>query len=316
MPGATTTVSEAPPQQRGEQGGRPRLSMRDRGRAVLRGLRGARAHHATHLAQAIAFNLFLVIPSVLLLALGVFSDTAGPDSIETLLNHLQDVVPDSVISLIRQTLNQVLDAHQGGTMIVVGALLALWALSGAMQTVMWSLNLAHGCEETRGFVRGRIVSVLMGVFALLAIALMVVALVLGPVISSWIDANAGSRAGDVAGAAWSYGRWPLAAAGLLVSFAVVLHLGPNVPGRRFRLISTGAVFATVAWLVVSAGFAFYANNFSSYNKSWGSLAAVIITLTWLWLSALTLLLGAEVDAEIERAYRARDQVAADAETAA
>ena len=217
--------------------------MRDRPRLIWRAISQARAHHATHLAQAVAFNLFLVIPSVLLLALGVFTKVGSPGSVETLLTHLEGVVPNSVIDLVRQSLNQVLAANQGGTLIVVGALLALWALSGAMQTVMWSLNLAHGAEETRGFLHGRVVSVLMGLFALLAIAAMVVALVLGPTVSHWIDGNLGSQAGDIAGWAWSIGRWPAAALVLLVSFAVVLHLGPDVPGRRFRLITTGAVIA-------------------------------------------------------------------------
>jgi membrane protein len=306
MSGATIGVSGDRVGDGGSVAPRPRLRMRDRPRLIWRAISQARAHHATHLAQAVAFNLFLVIPSVLLLALGVFTKVGSPGSVETLLTHLEGVVPNSVIDLVRQSLNQVLTANQGGTLIVVGALLALWALSGAMQTVMWSLNLAHGAEETRGFLHGRVVSVLMGLFALLAIAAMVVALVLGPTVSHWIDGNLGSQAGDIAGWAWSIGRWPAAALVLLVSFAVVLHLGPDVPGRRFRLITTGAVIATVVWLVASAGFAFYANNFSSYNKSWGSLAAVIITLTWLWLSALALLLGAEVDAEVERVCRGDD----------
>src|SRR5262249_24347454 len=124
----------------GDGGATPReLRLRERPRLVWRAVSQARAHHATHLAQAVAFNLFLVIPSVLLLALGVFTKVGSPHSVETLLTHMEGVVPDSVIDLIRQSLNQVLDANQGGTMIVVGALLALWALSGAMQTVMWSL---------------------------------------------------------------------------------------------------------------------------------------------------------------------------------
>ena len=290
------------------------LRRRERPRLIWRAVAQARAHHATHLAQAVAFNLFLVIPSVMLLALGVFTKVGSPHSVETLLTHMEGVVPDSVIELIRQSLNQVLNANQGGAMIVVGALLALWALSGAMQTVMWSLNLAHGADETRGFFHGRAVSVLMGLFALLAIAAMVVALVLGPTVSHWIDGNVSSQAGDIAGWVWSIGRWPAAALVLLVSFAVVLHVGPDVPGRRFHLFTSGAVIATLVWLAASAGFAFYANNLSHYNKSWGSLAAVIVTLTWLWLSALALLLGAEVDAEMERA-RGEAATGAEAEAA-
>jgi membrane protein len=86
----------------------------------------------------------------------------------------------------------------------------------------------------------------------------------------------------------------------MTSFAAVLYLGPNVRQRKFQFITPGVVVALVAWLLVSGVFAVYADNFSSYNKTWGSLAAVIVTLTWLWLSSLALLLGAEINAETER----------------
>jgi membrane protein len=281
------------------------LSLIDYGAIVVRALKKARKNQVSHLAQAVAFNGFLVIPSALLLALGVFSDVAGPTSINTLLDHLNNVVPASVLDLVRSSLEQVLAARQGGIMIAVGAALALWSLSGAMQTVMWSLNTAYEREETRGFVRARLVSVMMGICVLLAVGLVVVGLVLGPLISSWIGDHVGGSAAVVTWL-WDIGRFPLIVLGLMASFASVLYLGPDVEQRRFRLVTPGAVVALVLWLVVSAGFALYANNFSSYNKAWGSLAAVIVTLTWLWLSSVALLLGAEINAETERSRGLRE----------
>ena len=117
-------------------------------------------------------------------------------------------------------------------------------------------------------------------------------------IGNWIDDNIG-----MSGAArwlWEIGRFPVLVAGLLMSFGSVLYLAPNVRHKRFKLVTSGAVTAVVAWLVVSSGFAVYANRFGSYNKLWGSLAAVIVTLVWLWLSSLALLLGAEINAETDR----------------
>jgi membrane protein len=266
-------------------------------RSAFRAIAAARRHQITHLAQAVAFNGFLAIPSALLLALGVFGAVASPASVTTLLDHLNGIVPTAVLDLIRQSLRQVVASRQSGVMIAVGAGLAAWSLMGAMQTVIWSLNAAHGREETRGALRVRFVSLLMAGCVLLAVTLVVLALVLGGVISGWIDRTAGITAVTWV---WDIGRFPVMVAGLLAACACLLHLGPDAPDRRFRLITPGAVTTIVLWLIVSGGFAFYANSFSGYNKAWGSLAAVIVTLTWLWLSSLALLFGAEVDATVEQ----------------
>jgi membrane protein len=266
-------------------------------RSGLRAIAAARRHQITHLAQAVAFNGFLAIPSALLLALGVFGAVASPGSVTTLLDHLSGVVPTAVLDLVRQSLRQVVASRRSGIMIAVGAALAAWSLMGAMQTVIWSLNAAHGRDETRGALRVRLVSLLMAACVVLAVTLIVGALVLGGVVSGWIDRTTG-----ITGITWVWeiGRFPVMVAGLLAACACLLHLGPDAPDRRFRLITPGAVVTIIVWLIVSGGFAFYANSFSSYNKAWGSLAAVIVTLTWLWLSSLALLFGAEVDATVER----------------
>ena len=167
-----------------------------------------------------------------------------------------------------------------------------------MQTVMWSLNMAYECDETRGFVRTRLVSITIGLCGIVAVASVLLALVLGPLVSAWI----GGRVGDssLLATLWAIGRWPVLILCLMTCFAAVLYLGPNVRQRKFQFITPGVVVALVIWLIVSGGFALYANNFGSYNKTWGSLAAVIVTLIWLWLSSLALLLGAEINAEAER----------------
>jgi membrane protein len=266
-------------------------------RVVISAVAHAQADQIPHLAQAIAFNGFLAIPSALLLAVGVFSATVGPGSMQTLLDHLNGLVPDSVLELVRASMTQLLSSDKSDVMIVVGAVLALWSLSGAMQTVMWSLNAAHELTETRGFVRKRIVALLMILVALLAVGLVLFMLVLGPTISSWLQDQTGIAA---VAWLWDYGRWPLLVLGLLFVFGGVLFLGPDVEHHTFRLITPGAVLAVTVWLIASAGLAIYADRFGGYNKVWGSLAAVIVTMTWLWLSSLALLVGAELDAELER----------------
>ncbi|MDX6535275.1 MAG: rane protein [Gaiellales bacterium] len=279
------------------------LTFRDYLAILVRAAKKANRDQISHLAQAVAYNAFLAIPSTLLLALGLFAAMADPGSVESLLTNMQGLVPDSVIDLVRDSLTNVVQNQQGGIMIAVGAALAVWSLIGAMQTVQWSLNMAYEREETRGFLRSRLVALAMAFFLLLAFALVVLLLILGPVISDWVGEQLG-----IPGAInwiWWIGQWPLLILGLLGAFAAVLYLGPDVEHRRFQFITPGAVFALFMWLAISGAFAVYANNFSSYNKAWGSLAAVIVTLTWLWLSALAILFGAEINAETERTRQLR-----------
>jgi membrane protein len=138
---------------------------------------------------------------------------------------------------------------------------------------------------------------------LLAFTLSFGLLVLGPAIANWLGSALDLE--NVIDWIWWSAEWPILILGLLLAFAGVLHLGPNVAHPRLRFLTPGAVFAVVSWLVASGLFAFYVSRFGSYNKAWGSLAAVIIMLTWLWLSSLTLLLGAQINAEAERSRELR-----------
>ena len=279
------------------------LTFRDYLAVFVRAAKRANRDQISHLAQAVAYNAFLAIPSTLLLALGLFASMAGPGSVDSLLSHMQGLVPNSMIDLVRQSLTNVIQNQQGGIMIAVGAVLALWSVIGAMQTMQWSLNMAYERQETRGFLRSRLDALGMAFFTLLAFALVVLLVILGPVISHWIGDQLGIP--GAIGWVWWVGQWPLLIFGLLGAFAAVLYLGPDVEHRRFQFITPGAVVALFMWLAISGAFAVYANNFSSYNKAWGSLSVVIVTLTWLWLSALAILFGAEINAEAERSRQLR-----------
>jgi membrane protein len=140
-------------------------------------------------------------------------------------------------------------------------------------------------------------------FALLGFALAFGVLILGPHLSTWIGDAIGAK--SVVKIVWWAAEWPLLVGGLLVSFAGILYLGPNVQHPRWKFLSFGSVLAVVIWLIASGAFAFYVSKFGSYNKAWGTLSAVVVMLTWLWLSALALLLGAEVNAEAERSRELR-----------
>jgi membrane protein len=280
------------------------LSGRDYAAILLRALKQTSKDHLTNVAAALAYYGFLAIPSALLVAVGIFTLVATPADVSTLMSHLQGVVPQSAVTLIDQSLTRAVNANSGSVLlIVIGALLAVWTLTGAMTTLMWALNIAYNRDETRGFVKQRVTALAMLVCVGLAVILAFGLLVLGPHLSVWVGQAIGARTATEW--VWWIAEWPILLFGLLVCFAGVLYLGPDVDHPCFRFLSFGAIFAVVVWLLASGAFAFYAGNFSSYNKTWGALAAVIIMLTWLWLSSLALLVGAEINAEAERSRELR-----------
>ena len=241
-------------------------------------------------AAAITYYAFLSIPSLLLVAVGFFSLFADPETIGTLMRKLEDVVPAEALSLLEDSLNRVIENRSGGVvMIVVGFLVAAWTVSGTMGAVMRALNRIFGELEGRGFVKQRAVGVTLVVLVVAAFALVFGLLVLGPYVSDWTGL----------GWVWWLAQWPILVGGLLVAFGLIYWLGPNRSEMRFKPISAGSLLAVVIWLAGSGAFAVYVSMFGSYNKAWGSFAAVIVMLTWLWLSSLALLLGAELDADLE-----------------
>jgi membrane protein len=288
------------------------LSKPDYRAILVRAGKESVADRITNLAAALAYYSFLAIPSVLLVAVGVFSLVAGPDSVTTIVDKLGGVVPQEALTLIEDSLRRVTEQQSGAgiTMTVVGLVLALWSVTGAMDTLMWALNAAYDREETRGFVKRRLTALAMVALMLLAFGLAFGLLVLGPVLSGWIGSAVGLE--SFVEWLWWTAQWPVLVVGLLVCFATVLYLGPDVDHPRWSFLTFGTVLAVVVWLLASGAFAVFVSQFGSYNKAWGSLATVIVMLTWLWLSGLALLFGAEVNAEAERSRELRSGEPAEA----
>jgi membrane protein len=288
------------------------LSWADWKAVVVRGAKEAIADTVTDIAAALAYYTFLSIPAALLVAVGVFSRTAGPGTVESMMERLEGVVPAEAIALLQENLTRVTENQGGGlVMIVVGGALALWTVTGAINALMRGLNRVYDREETRNFLRQRVTA--LGILAclLLAFALAFGLLVLGPVLSDWIGGLLGLE--TAMSWIWWIAQWPVLILGLLLAFAGILFLGPNVAHPKWRFLTPGALVAVAIWLLASGLFALYVSMFASYNKAWGSLAAVIIMLTWLWLSGLALLLGAEINAEAERSRELREGKPAEVE---
>jgi membrane protein len=280
------------------------LSRRDYLAILRRAGKESMDDHITNLAAALAYYAFLAIPSALLVALGVFSLVADAGTVTSVVEKLGKVMPGQATKLVEDSLTTMTQKQATGvTIIGIGGLLAVWSLGGAMQNVMWALNAAYDRDETRGFVKRRLTAWAMLVFALVGFALAFGLLVLGPQLSGWVGSAIGAE--SAVKIVWWAAQWPILVGGLLVAFAGVLYLGPNVDHPRWKFLSFGSIVACLIWLLASGAFAFYVSRFGSYNKTWGALSAVVILLTWLWLGGVALLLGAEINAEAERSRELR-----------
>ncbi|HEY3922202.1 MAG TPA: YihY/virulence factor BrkB family protein [Gaiellaceae bacterium] len=249
-------------------------------------------------ASALAYSTFFTIPSIGLVAIGLFTLVAGPQTIDNLVHSFGHVMPAQATQLLQSSLLR-LDHRPGTTiaMTAVGLLLALWSITGAMTGFMTAVNIAYGCKDSRNFLKKRTVALTMAACIAVAFVLLAVLLILGPQVEKRIGPAIGSP--TLVAWLWWVLQWPVLASALLATFATVLYLAPNLEVRSWKLVTPGAVVAVVIWLVTSGLFAVYTAKFGSYNKAWGSLSAVIVMLTWLYLSSLALLFGAELNAAID-----------------
>jgi membrane protein len=207
------------------------LSKRDYKAILVRAGKEALDDQITDLAAALAYYSFLAIPSILLVALGVFSVFAGPSAVQELIDKVGSVAPGEATALLDDSLTRMSQNDSGGwAMAAVGFVLAFWTTTGAMTSLMRALNRAYDREETRGFLRQRLSAVLMVVVMLFAFALVFGLLVMGPALSGWIGDAIGLEA--VLNWLWWVAQWPVLIIGLMAAFATVLHLGPNVDHPR------------------------------------------------------------------------------------
>ncbi len=265
-------------------------------------------NNAMMLASALAYASFFAIPSVLIVAVGLFTLIAGPGTITNLMQHFNTFMPSQATSLLKGSLIRA-DAHPASSvlMTIAGFVLALWSVTGAMNAYMLALNIAYERKDKRSFLQKRVVAVKMAAVMGVAFALVAVLTIFGPVVEKAISSRVGP-AGGVIDIVWWIAQWPILLAGLLVAFATLLYLGPDVEQRNWQFLTPGSLVAALLWIIVSALFAVYTATFGSYNRTWGALSAVIVMLTWLWLTAMALLLGAEINSE---AVRSRELRAAD-----
>lgn len=253
------------------------------------------------LAAGVAFYAMLAIFPAIIAVVTVYGMVADPNQVESQVGEFAQSLPSGADQLLTEQLKNVTSAGRQSLSIglAVSLLAVLWSASGGVQGLVKGLNVVYDERESRGFFKLRGLSLLL---TLGAIVVAVVALALITVFPAVIDNLGLGQAGELAA---SIARWVVLALLVLVAVAVVYRFAPDRASPRWRWVSWGAVVALVLWLLGSVGFSWYVDNFGKYNQTYGALAAVIILLLWLYLSAFAVLLGAEFDAEIER-QTARD----------
>jgi membrane protein len=265
--------------------------------AVLRRVKAeVKEDNVTLLAAGVAFYAMLAIFPAIIALVTIWGMVADPDQVESQVGEFAKSLPSGADQLITEQLEAVAGAGRQALSVglAISLLAVLWSASGGVQGLIRSLNLVYDERETRGFVKLRGLSLLL---TLGAILVAVVALTLIAVFPAFVESLDLGQAGELAA---SIGRWVILAAVVLVSLAVLYRNAPDRASPRWRWVSWGTVVALALWLLGSVGFSWYVDNFGNYNQTYGALAAVIILLLWLFLSAFAVLLGAELDAEIER----------------
>ncbi|MFJ7266663.1 YihY/virulence factor BrkB family protein [Streptomyces sp. NPDC099050] len=268
-------------------------------KAVLRGtVEEFKDDELTDRAAALTYyGVLALFPALLVLVslLGI----AGESATERVLDNLQKLAPGSARDVVSDAVQQ-LQGHSGvgSVLAVVGLVVAVWSASGYVAAFIRTSNAVYDVPE------GRPVWKVLPLRLALTVTLMVLACAsaLIVVFSGSLARQAGAAlgVGDTALTVWSIAKWPVLVLLVTMMIAILYWAAPNAKGRGFRWVTPGSFLALVIWMTASAGFAFYVANFASYNKTYGTLAGVIVFLVWLWITNLAILLGLEFDAEMVR----------------
>jgi len=291
---STTTERARAPRAGRAPRGPEKLSRRDWIAALKRSFSQFMADDCMGLSQEIAYSSLLALFPALAGLIGFLAvfHLFGP-----VLNALEGTVPHSVISFVRSIRT---DSHGGAKTIalVLGLIGALWAASGATASIVKAVNRAYDLQETRPFWKVRGTALMLVVLSAFAAAFVLGLIVLGGDLGKVIGRQPG--VGPAFDIVWGILRWPIAFAAILLFFAIVYYFAPNQDPRNWKWVTPGSVIGSFLWLALSALFQLYVTYAGHYSKTYGTLATGIILLLWLNYSAVALLYGAEVNAELDR----------------
>ncbi|MBV8947164.1 MAG: YihY/virulence factor BrkB family protein [Solirubrobacterales bacterium] len=276
-----------------------RLGTRSWVGVLKRTIREFKKDNVTDWAAALTYyGVLAIFPAII--ALVSILGLIGPSATQPLITNVGKLAPGSVHTILTQAI-QGLQHSRGaaGFIFIVGIAGAIWSASGYISAFMRASNAIYDVEEGRPIWMTLPVRIFVTVLMLALLAISAIAVVMTGGLAAQIGKLLG--VGSTAVQVWDIAKWPVLLLVVSFMFSILYWAAPNVKHPGFRWLSPGGVFAVVVWVIASGVFALYVANFSSYNKTYGTLAGVIIFLVWLWVSNIAVLLGAEWNAEIERA---------------
>ena len=248
----------------------------------------------TYYAVLSIFPAFIAMISIL----GLVVDPATITRVVT--DTVSQLGPESAVDTVTRPIEQI-SANRSTAFLglIVGLALALWTASNYVGAFMRASNSIYERDEGRPFWKLRPLQILVTLILVLMAALVVLALIVSGPVAEAIGSAVGL--GDTAVMVWDIAKWPVLLVVVMLMLAILYWSAPNAKPAGFRWISPGSVVAVVLWVLASAGFALYVANFSSYDKTYGALGGVIVFLVWMWITNIAVLIGAELNAETERA---------------
>jgi membrane protein len=269
--------------------------------SLKRTMREAKEDRITLTAAGVAFYWFLSVFPLLIAAIGILAlMQVGQSFVDSATNTLREALPEGAADVLTDAVSNASARTSGGLVAaIVAIVLALWSASSGMATAEEALDVAYDVPESRKFLKKRAVAFVLMFLALLlggvATALLVFGQPLGEAIADVVPL------GGAFAVIWTIVRWALTVLAVMTLFAIFYYLGPNRQPPSWKWVSPGGVVAAIIWLAASVGFSLYVSSFGgSYAETYGSLAGVVVLMLWLFLSALALLLGAELNGELER----------------
>jgi membrane protein len=274
------------------------LPMGSWGGALRRTVREFKDDNLTDWAAALTYYSILAIFPAMLALVSVLG-LLGNSTTQSLIDNLGTVAPGPAKDIVTSALEN-LQKNRGaaGILFVVGLATALWSASGYVAAFMRASNAIYDVGEGRPIWKTLPTRVIITLVLLVMLAAVAIAVT--------FTGGLAKQAGNVLGLgssavdAWDIAKWPVILVVVMTMFAILYWASPNVKHPKFRWITPGSVVGVLLWIVASAAFAFYVSSFASYNKTYGALGGVIVFLVWLWISNIAVLLGAELNAEVER----------------
>jgi membrane protein len=246
-------------------------------------------------AATLAYWLTLAVFPATIFVMALLPYLPIADIDRAIMDLLYRALPEDAAKMFQGVVEEVTGTQQGG-LLSFGALGTLWAASAGMFAIMKQLNITYDVHEGRSFLRARAISIGLSIlFAVLVVGAFSL-VVLGGLLESWVGSHYVASPLLLGFFAWL--RWALILFALLLGFALIYYLGPDVE-QRFIFITPGSVLGVVLLILASLGFRFYATNFGNYSATYGSIGAVIILMFWLYLAGLVILLGSEINALVE-----------------